>query len=58
MYFSDQCFVFGFEIDCGDRFIETASSDVFYKNEEPDKVIDNVQFLDSAIFSHWRYVTH
>lgn len=36
-------------------------SGAFYKNDELDKVIDDIDdvaFLGSAIFSHWRYVTH
>lgn len=59
--FADQCFAFNFEMDCGNRFIDTFSSDAFYKNDALDKVIDDIddiEFLGSAIFSHWRYVTH
>ena len=59
--FADQCFFFKFEMDCGNKFIETFSCDAFYKNDELDKIIDridNVALLGSAIFSHWRYVTH
>lgn len=59
--FADQCFSFGFEMDCGNKFIEIFSSDAFYKNDELDKVIDDINdvaLLGSAIFSHWRYVTH
>lgn len=59
--FADECFSFGFEMDCGNKFIETFSSDAFYKNNELDKVIDSIDdvaLLGSAIFSHWRYVTH
>lgn len=59
--FADLCFAFGFEVDCGNRFIEAFSSDAFYKTEALDKVIDyidDINLLGSAIFSHWRYVTH
>ena len=59
--FADQCFSFGFEMDCGNKFVDIFSSDAFYKNEELDKVIDSINdvaLLGSAIFSHWRYVTH
>lgn len=59
--FADQCFTFRFEMDCGKRFIDTFSNDAFYKNDALDKVIDeidDVDLLGSAIFSHWRYVTH
>lgn len=59
--FADQCFAFDFEMDCGNRFIDTFSSDAFYKNEGLNKVIDDINdvaLLGSAIFSHWCYVTH
>jgi len=59
--FAEQCLAFGFEMDCGNRFIATFSSGAFYENKELNKVIDDiddVQLLGSAILSHWRYVTH
>ncbi|MBD5383413.1 MAG: hypothetical protein HDR72_00245 [Ruminococcaceae bacterium] len=59
--FADLCFSLGFEMDCGNKFIENFSSDAFYKNNELDKVIndiDDVALLGSAIFSHWRYVMY
>lgn len=59
--FADQCFTFGFEMNCENRFGETYSTDALYHNEELDKIIDgidDVELLGSAIFSHWRYVTH
>lgn len=59
--FGDKCFALGFEMDCGNRFIDSFSVDAFYKYEALDKIIkdiDDVQLLGSAIFSHWRYVTH
>lgn len=59
--FAKQCFALGFKMDCGNSFIDAFSADAFNKVEELDKVIDeidDVQLLGSAIFSHWRYVTH
>ena len=59
--FSAQCFALGFEMDCGKRFIEVFSSDAFYNHEALDIIIEDIddyQLLGSAIFSHWRYVTH
>lgn len=32
--FADQCFSFEFEMDCGNKFIETFSNDVFYNNND------------------------
>lgn len=59
--FADQCFAFGFEMDFGQKFIEAFSEDAFYENKELEKVIDDIDdmmLLGSAVFSHWRYVTH
>lgn len=59
--FDDACFDFGFEMDCGERFIDHYSERAFYEAEELLRVvddIDDVDLLGSAIFSRWRYVTH
>lgn len=59
--FGEQCLALGFKMDCGKRFIKTFSNDALYKNEYLEKIInsiDDVDLLGSAIFSHWRYVTH
>ena len=59
--FADACFAFGFEMDCGQRFIGRYSERAFYDAEELRRVIgdvDDVDPLGSAIFSRWRYVTH
>lgn len=59
--FDKLCFLNGFEMDCGKRFINTFSSEAFYNYEEFDKVIDgiyDISLLGSAIFSYWRYITH
>lgn len=59
--FDSKCFAFGFEMDCGARFMKAFSEKAFYSNEELMKNIDSIEDIDllgSAIFSHWRYVTH
>ncbi len=59
--FGEECFDLGFKMDCGNRFIEAFSDQAFYRNEELVKVIghiDGAMLLGSAIFSHWRSVTH
>ena len=59
--FSEQCSALGFKMDCGKRFIGFFSNEAFYKNEELEKIIneiDDVDLLGSAIFSHWKAVTH
>lgn len=59
--FSEQCFALGFEMDCGERFVEVFSEAAFNSSEELNKIIDDINdvyLLGSAIFSQWRYVTH
>ena len=59
--FAEQCFDFGFEMDCGNRFIEAYSTEALVSNEALASIINGVNDIDllaSAIFSHWRYVTH
>lgn len=59
--FFEYCSALGFKMDCGKKFIAVYSKEVFYENEELIKIIseiDDVALLGSAIFSHWRYVTH
>ena len=59
--FAEECASFGFEMDCGKRFIETFSEEAFYQSGELKKVIDQITdpaLLGSAILSRWRYITH
>lgn len=59
--FSEQCFAFGFEMDCGNRFIERFGTNAFYEIDGLEQIIgdvDEISLITSAIFSHWRYVTH
>ena len=59
--FADLCFSLGFKMDCGKSFISTFSSEAFSDGKafsDIAEAIDDVEHLGSAIFSHWRYVTH
>ncbi len=58
--FAEKCWELGYEMDCGNSFQEQYPK-AFHSSEELLKVInsvDNPTFLGTAIFSHWRYVTH
>lgn len=58
--FADECFSLGFKMDCGESFCEKYNK-AFNDVEELDKIIneiDDPQFLGTAIFSQWRYITH
>lgn len=58
--FADKCFSLGFKMDTGVSFMEKFPK-AFDNVEELDKIIDSVddaQFLGTAIFSMWRYITH
>ena len=59
--FANKCIELGFEMDCGNRFIMTFSNKAFYEPEALKEIIDtvdDVELLGSAVYSHWRYVTH
>ena len=58
--FADKCFSLGFQMDSGNSFCEKYPR-AFNDAEELDKIIkeiDDPQFLGTAIFSQWRYITH
>ena len=58
--FADKCFSLGFQMDSGNSFCERYPH-AFNDAEELDKIIDEIddpQFLGTAIFSQWRYITH
>lgn len=58
--FAEKCFALGFEMDCGNSFSEKYPK-AFNDYSELDKIIgeiDDPQFLGTAIFSQWRYITH
>ncbi|MCD7831276.1 MAG: hypothetical protein LUI01_03290 [Firmicutes bacterium] len=60
--FADACFSFGFEMDCGNAFIEAfPGKNVFNDKNELAAIIDSVTdvaLLGSAVFSQWRYYNH
>ncbi len=60
--FAEECFAFGFEMDCGKEF-EAAfpETNAFNNYRNLERVIGNVSdigLIGSAIISKWRYITH
>ncbi|MBP5541987.1 MAG: ADP-ribosylglycohydrolase family protein [Bacteroidales bacterium] len=59
--FSHECWVLGFDMDCGSSFSETYGLDAWY---EPDPLkacidkVDDIQVIGNALFSKWRYYNH
>lgn len=59
--FPEQCFAFGFEMDCGKSFMDSFQNALFYNPDALAEVIEDIcdtMLLGGAIFSRWRYVTH
>lgn len=54
------CFMLGFEMDCGQSFSRKYGYSVTadYDESRGFKEISNVDILGSGIFSKWRYITH
>lgn len=58
--FAEKCFALGFEMDSGNSFCAKYPK-AFNDYSELDKIIEEIddpQFLGTAIFSQWRYITH
>ncbi len=58
--FAEKCFALGFEMDSGNSFCEKYPK-AFNDYSELGKIIEEIddpQFLGTAIFSQWRYITH
>ena len=58
--FAEKCFALGFEMDSGNSLCEKYPK-AFNDYSELDKIIEEIddpQFLGTAIFSQWRYITH
>ena len=58
--FAEKCFALGFEMDSGNSFCARYPK-AFNNYTELDKIIEEIddpQFLGTAIFSQWRYITH
>lgn len=54
MAFPDECWSLGFEMDCGQSFIETCGEDAWQSVDELQRIIDSIndtKLLGSAIFS-------
>lgn len=60
--FADECFSIGFVMDCREAFQkafpDTNGFNDYKSFSEIIDQVDDVQFLGSAIFSKWRYITH
>lgn len=59
--FPDECWSFGFEMDCGDSFIAAYGEEAWHSHRRLSSVIekvDDVRILGSALFSQWRYFNH
>lgn len=59
--FGEQCFALGFEMDCGEKFIEKYAEEAFHNCEKLANIIDTIDDIDvlaSGIFSRWRYTTY
>lgn len=58
--FAEKCFALGFEMDCGHSFCDRYTK-AFHDVQEFNKIIEEIddpQFLGTAIFSRWRYITY
>lgn len=59
--FADQCSALGFDLDKGQKFIDTYSEEAFNGCSHLKSIISDVNdadLLGSAILYQWRYVTH
>ncbi len=59
--FAEDCWAIGFEMDCGNSLAEAfPGKDMFRADilKKEIKSISDCKFLGTAIFSHWRYLTH
>lgn len=59
--FAERCRALGFEMDCGNSFIEEYSPEAFNELAEFKRIaseISDAKLLGSAIFSQWRWMTH
>ncbi|MBO4315081.1 MAG: hypothetical protein J5867_03815, partial [Prevotella sp.] len=60
-FFPDECRSLGFEMDCGQRFVETYGKEAWRSNDGLLLVIDkatNIKILGSGLFSKWRFFNH
>ena len=58
--FSNECFELGFKMDCGEAF-SAKYEKAFNNYDELKKIIneiDDIELLESAMHSQWRYFNH
>ncbi|MBR4925032.1 MAG: hypothetical protein IKZ61_04685 [Prevotella sp.] len=59
--FPNECRAFGFDMDCGQSFIDTYGQEAWSSNDGLLSVIDkanDIKILGSGLFSQWRYFNH
>ena len=59
--FVQECKSLGFEMDCGESFIERYGADAWNNEEDLNRIIDrvsDVKVIGSGIFSKWRFYNH
>ena len=58
--FPKDCEDFGFEMDCGNKFVETYGTEMMKGNNLENDIerINDIMILGSGIFSNWRYFNH
>ena len=59
--FADDCWALGFELDCGRSYAEACPNQIGFDAEALKAVLPQItdaHFLGTAIFSHWRYLSH
>ena len=58
--FPNECWSLGFEMDCGNKFVETYGAEMMKGNNLENDIerISDIMILGSGIFSNWRYFNH
>ena len=56
--FADDCFSFGWEMDCGKSFFQKHLCENFDEALHCIEQENNLDLLGSLLFSHWRYFNH
>lgn len=60
-YFPNECWLLGFEMDCGVSFTKVYGEGAWYSYRNLSKVVDkmnDIQIIGSALFSKWRFFNH
>ena len=59
--FANECWGLGFEMDCGQSFIEAYGEEAWHTLEGVMSVVDkmnDIKIIGSGLFSQWRYFNH